>query len=273
MATRAESALQRLFDVRDARVVVTGAASGVGLAFAEVLGDCGARVTLTDVDAATLEESTGRLRERGADARSMVLDVTDETAVRAAMAAVAEEHGGIDVVFANAGIATGPGIDDPVGRVEGFDRSSWDRVRAVNLDGVFFTVQAAAAVMRPQRSGRIVVTASIAGLRPEPRFVDYGYMAAKAGVLSLVRQAALDLAPDNVLVNAIAPGPFAGTRIGGPGPAPPEIVQAWADSVPLGRMGDLEEIKGLALLLASPASSFITGAVYPIDGGALVAIR
>jgi NAD(P)-dependent dehydrogenase (short-subunit alcohol dehydrogenase family) len=230
-------------------------------------------VTLTDVDAETLEESTARLRERGGHVRSVVLDVTDETAVRGAMADVAQAEGGVDVVFANAGISTGPGIDDPAGRVEGFNRASFDRVRAVNLDGAFFTVQAAAAVMRPQRAGRIVVTASIAGIRPEPRFVDYGYMAAKAGVLSLVRQAALDLAPDNVLINAIAPGPFAGTRIGGPGPAPPEIVQAWADSVPLGRMGDLEELKGLALLLASPASSFMTGAVCVIDGGALVASR
>jgi NAD(P)-dependent dehydrogenase (short-subunit alcohol dehydrogenase family) len=144
-------------------------------------------------------------------------------------------------------------------------------VLGVNLHGVLFTMKHAAAVMKPQGSGRIVVTSSIAGLRPEP-VVCYGYAASKAAVVNLVRQAALELAPHGVLVNAICPGPFKGTRIGAGATLDPdpELERAWAEMIPLGRMAALDELKGLALLLASPASSYITGAAHVIDGGALV---
>ena len=97
----------------------------------------------------------------------------------------------------------------------------------------------------------------------------YSYAVAKAGVINLVRQAALDLARWQIRVNAIAPGPFR-TNIGGAGPIPPAVEEQWASTVPLGRMGDPAEIRGLALLLASSASSFMTGAVYPVDGGQLL---
>jgi NAD(P)-dependent dehydrogenase (short-subunit alcohol dehydrogenase family) len=129
----------------------------------------------------------------------------------------------------------------------------------------------AAAVMRRQGSGRIVVMSSNAGLRPEP-VVCYGYAASKAAIINIVRHAALELAPHGVLVNAICPGPFKGTRIGGGVTLDPEPEQErmWATTVPLGRMAEPEELKGLALLLASPASSFMTGAAYLIDGGTLV---
>jgi NAD(P)-dependent dehydrogenase (short-subunit alcohol dehydrogenase family) len=120
--------------------------------------------------------------------------------------------------------------------------------------------------MKPQGSGRIVVTASTAGLTSEP-LVCYGYAASKAAVIGLARHAALELAPHGVRVNVIAPGPFK-TRIAGG--VTPEGEREWAALVPLGRMGETEELKGLALLLASPASSFMTGAVIPIDGGQLL---
>jgi len=173
------------------------------------------------------------------------------------------------VVFANAGISRGAGIITEEGQLEHADRVAFGQVIDVNLTGVLSTMQAAAKVMRPQQSGRIVVTASTAGLGTEA-FCGYGYVAAKGAVVNVVRQAALDLARDNVLVNAIAPGPFH-TRIGGPGGADPEVVAYWASTVPLGRMGDPSELQGLVLLLASPrASSFITGTIIPVDGGSLV---
>jgi NAD(P)-dependent dehydrogenase (short-subunit alcohol dehydrogenase family) len=266
------SVYERLFDVRDARVVVTGAASGLGFAMAEVLADCGARVTLADVDAERLESATASLAERGGAARSFVVDVSDESRVQALIDDVVAAEGGLDVVFANAGIAAMPGFAVEGGQqIDTVERSVWDRVLGVNLNGVMFTLKHAAAVMRRQRSGRIIVTSSNAGLRPEP-VVCYGYVASKAAILNVVRQAALELAPYGVLVNAICPGPFKGTRIGGGVTEDPEPEQErmWAKTVPLGRMAEPEELKGLALLLASPASSFMTGAAYLIDGGTLV---
>jgi NAD(P)-dependent dehydrogenase (short-subunit alcohol dehydrogenase family) len=266
----APDVLTRLFDVRDRRVVVTGAASGLGFAFAEVLADCGARVTLSDVDGDLLATAAASLAGRGA--RSVVADVTDEAQVQALFDDVAAAQGGVDVVFANAGIAAVPGFAVEGGQtIDTVQRDVWERVLGVNLNGVLFTVRAAAAVMKRQGAGRIVVTSSIAGLRPEP-VVCYGYAASKAAVLNLVRQAALELAPHGVLVNAICPGPFKGTRIGGGATLDPdaETERMWTSMIPLGRMAEPDELKGLALLLASPASSFITGSAIAVDGGALL---
>jgi NAD(P)-dependent dehydrogenase (short-subunit alcohol dehydrogenase family) len=263
---------ERVFDVRGLRAVVTGAASGLGFAMAEVLTECGARVTLADIDAERLEDVTASLEGRAGAARAFVVDVSDESSVQALIDDVVTAEGGLDVVFANAGIAATPGFAVEGGqRLDTVERSDWDKVLGVNLTGVLFTMKHAAAVMRRQGSGRIVVTSSNAGMRPEP-VACYGYAASKAAIINVVRQAALELAPHGVLVNAICPGPFKGTRIGGgvTENPDPEMEHMWAKTVPLGRMGEPEELKGLVLLLASPASSFMTGAAYLIDGGTLV---
>ena len=264
--------LNRLFDVRDRRVIVTGAASGLGFAMAEVLAECGARVTLSDIDAERLDASTAQLAERGCDVRGEVVDVRDEVAVEALFQGTRESQGGVDVVFANAGIGSVPGF-----RVEGgqtiatLERADWDSVVDVNLNGVVHTMRSAARVMIPQGSGRIVVTASNAGLRVEP-LVCYGYTASKAAVIHLVHHAALELAQHGVLVNAICPGPFYGTLIGGGVTENPseELKEAWRTLIPLGRMAHPDELKGVAVLLASDASSFITGSAVLVDGGSLV---
>jgi NAD(P)-dependent dehydrogenase (short-subunit alcohol dehydrogenase family) len=256
------SVQEDLFDVRDARVVVTGAASGLGYAMAEVMSDCGARVTLADVDGARLEEVTPRL---GGKVRSARVDVSDADQVEGLFADVVEAHGGVDVVFANAGISLEPGVVDPEGGFGAFDRGRWNRVLGVNLNGVVFTMRAAAERMKAQGSGRIVVTASTAGLKADP-LVGYSYSATKFAVVGLVRQAALELAPHGVHVNAIAPGPFH-TRIGGDTEIPDSV---WESVVALGRMAEPEELKPVALLLGSPASSFMTGAVIPVDGGQML---
>jgi NAD(P)-dependent dehydrogenase (short-subunit alcohol dehydrogenase family) len=249
------------FDVSGARVVVTGAASGLGLAMAEVMADGGARVTLADLDADGLASAAERL-----DARSFQLDVSDPEAVRRVFDEVVAEQGGVDVAFANAGISTEPGVLDERGGLEALDVETWRKVLGVNLDGVVFTMREAARHMKKQGSGKIVVTASTAGFGTDP-MVGYSYSATKAAVIILVRQAALELARHGVHVNAIAPGPFR-TNIGGDAaPIPPE---AWEDIVAIGRMAEPDELKGVALLLASPASSFMTGAVIPVDGGQLL---
>jgi len=138
-------------------------------------------------------------------------------------------------------------------------------VLAVNLGGVFATVQAAAGVMSPRRRGSIIAVVSVAGLKAEP-MVGYAYAASKAAVVNLVRQAAAELAPLGVRVNGIAPGPIR-TNIGGGRIRDPQAEAGFRAAVPMGRIGDPEEIKGLALLLASDASSFITGVTIPLDGG------
>ena len=271
---RSTEVLTSLFDVRDVRAVVTGAASGLGFAMAEVLADCGARVTLADIDGDLLEQSTQALADRGGKVRASVVDVSDANRVQALFDEVVAGDGGVDVVFANAGIATNPGFAVEGGeRIDAIDPEKWDTVIGVNLDGVVFTMRSAAAAMRRQGTGgRIVVTSSVAGIRPEP-VVCYSYIASKAALLNVVRQAALDLARDGIRVNAICPGPFKGTRIGGGVTLDPEpeAERQWASTVPLGRMATAEELKGLVLLLASPAGSFITGAAHVIDGGAAIA--
>ena len=269
---RAAQVLGTLFDVREVRAVVTGAASGLGFAMAEVLADCGARVTLADIDGDLLEQSTRTLADRGGKVRSSVVDVSDADRVQAMVDEVVAADGGLDVVFANAGIAAAPGwAVDGGQQLDTIERADWDRVIGVNLNGILFTMKSAAAVMKRQGSGRIVVTSSVAGIRPEP-VVCYGYIASKAAVLNVVRQAALELAPHGVRVNAICPGPFKGTRIGGGATLDPDPAteEQWVGTIPLRRMAEPEELKGLVLLLASPAGSFITGAAHVIDGGALI---
>jgi NAD(P)-dependent dehydrogenase (short-subunit alcohol dehydrogenase family) len=252
-----------LFEVSGARVVVTGAASGLGFAIAEVMADAGARVTLADLDGSGLEEAAGRL---DGDVRTAHADVSDADAVERLFADVVEAHGGVDVAFANAGISLEAGVVDSAGGLANLDRDTWNRVLAVNLNGVLYTVQAAAEHMKRQGRGRIVVTASTAGFGTDP-MVGYSYSATKAAVIIIVRQAALELARHGVHVNAIAPGPFK-TNIGaGAAPIPAE---AWEQIVALGRMAEPDELKGVALLLASPASSFMTGAIVPVDGGQLL---
>jgi NAD(P)-dependent dehydrogenase (short-subunit alcohol dehydrogenase family) len=255
--------LSDLFDVDGARTVVTGAASGLGLAMAEVMAEGGARVTLADLEGGALEAVAERL---GGDVRTARVDVSDAAAVARLFDEVVDEQGGVDVAFANAGISLEPGVVDERGGLENLDRRAWDTVLGVNLNGVLFTMREAARHMKKQGSGRIVVTASTAGFGTDP-MVGYSYSATKAAVIIIVRQAALELARHGVHVNAIAPGPFR-TNIGGDAaPIPPE---AWNDIVAIGRMAEPDELKGVALLLASPASSFMTGAVIPVDGGQLL---
>jgi NAD(P)-dependent dehydrogenase (short-subunit alcohol dehydrogenase family) len=265
----------QLFSVEGQGALVTGAASGLGLAFAEALAENGARVMLLDIDGRRIEAETQRLASLGYAVRGAVADVSDHAALERAFDAAVAAHGRLDIVFANAGIDSGPGFvsgwsgegrtRNPEGALENYSDERWNRVIDVNLNGVFATVRAAARRMKPQRCGRIIVTTSVAGYQCEPA-IGSAYMAAKAGATHFMRCAAHELAAYNITVNAIAPGFFV-TNIGGGHAKDPAVQAGMSKLMPMHRVGFPEDIKGLALFLASGASSYITGQQITIDGG------
>jgi len=261
---------QELFDVAGKKVAVTGAGSGIGLAIAEVLAENGARVALLDVAQERAETEAARLRAAGGDAIAIGVDVSDAASVDRAIDECADRLGGLDVLFANAGIDPGSQVLGPDGKrsvegaLENYDTGKWHKVIGISLDGVFYCARAAARHMKPQRSGSIVITTSVSSVRAMP--IGIAYSAAKAGAAHFMRNAALELAAYNIRVNAIAPGPFV-TNIGGGFVRDPAVQDMMRRMIPLGRMGDVAEMKGLALFLASPASSFMTGAELFNDGG------
>ena len=194
-----------LFSVAGYGAVVTGGASGLGLAFTEVLAENGARVTMLDFSAERLAKETQRLRAAGFDVRGAVVDVTDRPAVHRAVDEAVAEYGKLDVVFANAGIDSGPGfvsLDRKArvteGAIENYDDARWNKVIETNLNSVFTTIKAAARHMKPRKSGRIIVTTSVAGVMIEAG-IGAAYMAAKAGAAHLMRTMALELARYNIL--------------------------------------------------------------------------
>ncbi len=263
------------FDVAGFGAIVTGGASGLGLAYGEVLAAHGARVTLIDVDTAAVAEQADRLQSEGFDVRGAVADVTDHAALDRAIDEAAEAYGRLDVAFANAGVDSGVGFVGgwaggqrprlEEGALERYANERWNRVIDINLNGVFATTRAAVRHMRPRRFGRIIVTTSLAATRVEPP-IGSAYMAAKAGARHFMHSIALELAAYGITANAIAPGFFI-TNIGGGHAHNPDLQTAVAKDIPMHRVGQPADIKALALFLASPASEYITGQEIVIDGG------
>lgn len=263
------------FDLTGRSGLVTGAASGIGLAYAEMLAEAGARVTLTDIDAEGAARECARLVDQGFDARWDSCDVSKLDDVARAFDHHVAAFGGCDVAFANAGLDVGNGFwtpegnRNPEGQIDVYDPDRWYKSIGINLNGVFHTVREAARVMKAnthRRGGSIVITSSNAAEVNEA-IVGVPYMAAKAGVKHFMRHAAYELAAYGIRVNAIAPGPFV-TNIGdGWVKKNPAAKAAWDELVPVGKMAETWQIKPLALLLASDAGSYMTGAHVMIDGG------
>ena len=255
-----------LFSVTGLVTVVTGGASGLGLAYAEAMADNGANVVLFDLDEARLAAETKRLGATGKQ-----VDVTDRVALHRAFDETVRDMGRLDVVFANAGIGGGPGFLTLDGKrnderaFEKLEPDYWDRIFKLDATALFWTIQAAARHMKAGQGGRIVVTSSISATKTES-MVGAPYVAAKAAAAQLVRQAALELAAYNILVNAIAPGPFV-TNISGGRLKDEGVQEALSKFCPLNRLGFSDDIQGLALFLASPASKYMTGASLTVDGG------
>ena len=249
--------------------LVTGGASGIGKHIGTAMAEAGADVVLADIDEAGAAETADNIEdETGVSAMGVEVDVTDPDQVDAAVEATVEEFGRLDAAFANAGIA------ELERQVNNYDPVQWERIIGVNLDGVFYTDRAAAAVMAEQESGgSIINTASVYGLRAtDVMGTMYAYAASKGGVVNLTRAMANSLGGKGIRVNAIAPSHVRTQIAGGylqedaPG-AMGDIQGQIEERTPLGRISDPEELKGLAVFLASDASSYCTGYTYAVDGG------
>jgi len=261
------------FTITGRSAIVTGAASGIGLAYAEAMAEAGAKVTLTDIDPAAAEGEAERLRDEGYEVRADALDVADRDMMRAVFDAHEAAYGGLDIAFANAGIDPGAGFwnpggfRNPEGQIDVLDPARWDRTISINLTGVFNTIREAVRIMKAHGTrGSIIATSSNAAVITEA-IVGLPYMPAKAGVAHLVRHAAYELAEFGIRVNAIAPGPVVTNIGGGWLKKDPVARKAWDEMVPLGSVAETENLKPLALYLASDASSYMTGAHLLIDGG------
>ena len=247
--------------------VVTGAAQGLGLAMASELAVDGARVVLADLQLAKAQAAADDLVAQGLEARSVELDVTDSAAVREVFAAVATEEGRLDIVVNNAGV--GQRLD----RISDLPDDEWDRVLAATLTGTFYCGRAAAAIMEQQESGAIVNISSINGQNPAA--LAGAYNVAKAGVITLTRTMALELAAYGVRVNAVCPGPVytefnqsvMRQRSESLGISEEEMVERVRGAVPLGRWGEPEDIARMVAWLASPAADWMTGEVVRVSGG------
>lgn len=245
--------------------LITGAAGGIGGAVAEAVAEAGADVALVDVDSDGLAAVADEI-DTSTDATTLAIeaDVSDERENERMVAETLEELGGLDIAFANAGVAS------LAGTPSSYDMDEWDRIMNVNLRGLFLTNQVAAGAMIDGDGGRIINTASILGFQGTRVPGLAAYTAAKGGVVQVTRQLAAQLGRHDIRVNAMAPGWIrtAMTAQAIPdGPGGDAIVDQLTDGMALDRLGEPEDLKGTALYLASDASRYTTGEVVLVDGG------
>jgi 3-oxoacyl-[acyl-carrier protein] reductase len=239
--------------------IVTGGAGGIGRGIAQVLGREGATVILADVDGASGERTVRELRDDGAQAEAVELDVADRAAVDRAIDGVAAAHGRIDVMCANAGVF-------PPARVEEIDDAGWDAVLGVNVRGAVNCVQAALRHMRPAGYGRVVLTSSITG--PMTGYPGWSqYAASKAAMVGFMRTAAIEVAREGITINAVLPGNIRTGAAHGPGE---EYLQQMAAAVPVGYLGTPEDVGWAVRFLVSPEARYVTGHTLVADGGQLL---
>ncbi|WP_455863966.1 SDR family NAD(P)-dependent oxidoreductase [Pantoea agglomerans] len=238
------------------RAVITGAASGIGLAIASLFAREGARLVLTDRHADNLQNAIVACRERGAECIGVVADVGQVTGAQSGVDACVEQFGGIDILVNNAGMLSQARCTD-------ISLEMWDEMMAVDLRSVFLASQRALPWMLAQKWGRIINVASQLGIKGGAELCHYA--AAKAGVIGFTKSLALEVSAQNVLVNAIAPGPIETPLIEG---LNSEWKKAKAAELPLGRFGRAEEIAPVALLLASePGGNLFAGQTLGPNSG------
>ena len=253
-------------------IVVTGAASGIGRATALAFSRQGARLALCDQNATGLLETAATMHRAGREVQTYELDITNQEHVQQTISGVVQTWGSLDVLVNAAGISSAGATSR--GPVLEIAEADWDRIIDVNVMGTVFCSQAAARHMMPQRRGRIVNIASIAGAIP--RLHNAAYCASKAGVRMFTKCLALELAPYNITVNAVAPGPtdtpMLGTAAGAE--ADPQLrermiagmPEIFRLGIPLGKLGQPEDVASAIQYLASDEAHHLTGVILNVDG-------
>lgn len=249
-----------LFSLVGRHALVTGGSRGLGLQVAEALGEAGASVMLTSRKAQDLQLAVDHLRARGIEAKFVAADASKPEEISRIVAATHESFGGIDILVNNAGATWGAPAED-------YPLEAYDKVMNLNVRSAFLCSQAVArSCFIPQRSGRILMMASGAGLRASPPGIEtVAYNTSKAALINLARALASEWGEHGITVNALAPGFFPSRMTQG------TLERFGTDEltrrVPLRRLGDDEDLKGAAVLLASAAGKHITGQVLSVDGG------
>ncbi|WP_405668102.1 glucose 1-dehydrogenase [Streptomyces sp. NBC_01166] len=247
------------YDFAGQVALVTGAASGMGIATARAFAHAGAAVVLADLNKDAVDKAAKELTDAGHKAIGVACDVTDEDQAAAMVKTAVDTYGRLDMAYNNAGIQAPPS-DAADETAEEFDR-----VNAVNLRGVWAAQKHELRLMRTQGSGAIVNCSSLGGLVGLPERA--AYHASKHGVIGLTKSAAVEYAPKGIRINAICPGvietPMVADMLEGQADAMAEIMS----QQPIGRLGRAEEVAAAAVWLCSPAASFVIGVALPVDGG------
>ncbi len=251
--------VQELFDLTGQVAVVTGGGRGLGEAMARAFAEAGARVVIASRKRDIVEKTAEAFRRDGYDALAASLDVTKPEDIEALVELIMEQYGRIDVLINNSGTSWGaPALEMPL--------DAWQKVLEVNVTGTFLMSQRVARIMKNQGGGRIINIASVAGLGGiDSRALDaVGYSTSKGAVIAMTRDLAHKWAPYHIRVNAIAPGWFP-TKMSQP--VLEQSGELLTQAIPLGRFGTMDDIKGVALLLGTRASDYMTGVVLVVDGG------
>jgi NAD(P)-dependent dehydrogenase (short-subunit alcohol dehydrogenase family) len=241
--------------------IITGAASsrGFGFATARLFAEAGAHVVLTDLLPQPVEARAAELRMRDFEAIAIEHDVTSESSWHAVVAQSLQRFGRIHVLVNNAGIA-------PLGSILDTPLQTWNQTIAINLTGVFLGCQTVIRQMKLQNEGGSVINiSSTAGISALPNVA--AYTASKGGVRMLTKAAALDVAADGIRVNSVHPGQMNTEMATRSADANPGLIKAIEDSIPMGRIGEVDDIAHMNLFLASDAAKYITGSEFVVDGG------
>jgi NAD(P)-dependent dehydrogenase (short-subunit alcohol dehydrogenase family) len=255
------------FSLKGKTAIVTGGSRGIGKAIALGFAKAGAKVAVTSRKINDLEANAAEIKAFGGEAFAIQAHLGKMEEINSMVNAVMDKFGRIDILVNNAG--TNPAM----GTVLDADERLWETIMNVNLKGLYFSSQAVAKVMKKQRHGKIINIASIDGIKPEPGVSIYNI--SKAGVRMITSAFAIELAPFNIQVNTIAPGPINTKLLDSHWfhLTPEEFrkqKEELAKMTPMGRIGEPDEIVGAAIYLASDASSYTTGAEIVIDGGTLL---